>query len=157
MMSIFSNIACCLNVSENSDDVAQYAKDLALQNGAKLIVIYVGNYSGSDYKILDRSNLGYLIEDNNKKKKEALEKYVKDNFQGIDTTLVVTEGDPNKEMLEIIDKYCADLAVVGSVASKNLFGFITQMTSRTLIERTRIPVMIIPSEFSLECVPEEDE
>ena len=72
MMSIFSNIACCLNVSENSDDVAQYAKDLALQNGAKLIVIYVGNYSGSDYKILDRSNLGYLIEDNNKKKKEAL-------------------------------------------------------------------------------------
>ena len=152
MMSIFSNIACCLNVSENSDDVAQYAKDLALQNGAKLIVIYVGNYSGSDYKILDRSNLGYLIEDNNKKKKEALEKYVKDNFQGIDTTLVVTEGDPNKEMLEIIDKYCADLA-----ASKNLFGFITQMTSRTLIERTRIPVMIIPSEFSLECVPEEDE
>lgn len=157
MMSIFSNIACCLNVSENSDDVAQYAKDLALQNGAKLILIYVGNYSGSDYKILDRSNLGYLIEDNNKKKKEALEKYVKDNFQGIDTTLVVTEGDPNKEMLEIIDKYCADLAVVGSVASKNLFGFITQMTSRTLIERTRIPVMIIPSEFSLECVPEEDE
>lgn len=157
MMSIFSNIACCLNVSENSDDVAQYAKDLALQNGAKLILIYVGNYSGSDYKILDRSNLGYLIEDNNKKKKEALEKYVKDNFQGIDTTLVVTEGDPNKEMLEIIDKYCADLAVIGSVASKNLFGFITQMTSRTLIERTRIPVMIIPSEFSLECVPEEDE
>ena len=157
MMSIFSNIACCLNVSENSDDVAQYAKDLALQNGAKLIVIYVGNYSGSDYKILDRSNLGYLIEDNNKKKKEALEKYIKDNFQGIDTTLVVTEGDPNKEMLEIIDKYCADRAVVGSVASKNLFGFITQMTSRTLIERTRIPVMIIPSEFSLECVPEEDE
>ena len=69
----------------------------------------------------------------------------------------MTEGDPNKEMLEIIDKYCADLAVVGSVASKNLFGFITQMTSRTLIERTRIPVMIIPSEFSLECVPEEDE
>lgn len=156
MMSIFSNIACCLNVSENSDDVAQYAKDLAMQNGAKLILIYVGNYSGSDYKILDRSNLGYLIEENSKKKNEALEKYVKDNFQGIDTTLVVTEGDPNKEMLEIIDKYCADLAVIGSVASKNLFGFITQMTSKTLIERTRIPVMIIPSDFSLECVPEED-
>ena len=156
MMSIFSNIACCLNVSENSDDVAQYAKDLAMQNGAKLILIYVGNYSGSDYKILDESNLGYLIEENNKKKNEALEKYVKDNFQGIDTTLVVTEGDPNKELLEIIDKYCADLAVIGSVASKNLFGFITQMTSKTLIERTRIPVMIIPSDFSLECVPEED-
>lgn len=156
MMSIFSNIACCLNVSENSDDVAQYAKDLAVQNGAKLILIYVGNYSGSDYKILDESNLGYLIEENNKKKNEALEKYVKDNFQGIDTTLVVTEGDPNKEMLEIIDKYCADLAVIGSVASKNLFGFITQMTSKTLIERTRIPVMIIPSDFSLECVPEEE-
>lgn len=156
MMSIFSNIACCLNVSENSDDVAQYAKDLAMQNGAKLILIYVGNYSGSDYKILDESNLGYLIEENNKKKNEALEKYVKDNFQGIDTTLVVTEGDPNKEMLEIIDKYCADLAVIGSVASKNLFGFITQMTSKTLIERTRIPVMIIPSDFSLECVPEEE-
>lgn len=156
MMSIFSNIACCLNVSENSDDVAQYAKDLAMQNGAKLILIYVGNYSGSDYKILDESNLGYLIEENNKKKNEALEKYVKDNFQGIDTTLVVTEGDPNKELLEIIDKYCADLAVIGSVASKNLFGFITQMTSKTLIERTRIPVMIIPSDFSLECVPEEE-
>ena len=156
MMSIFSNIACCLNVSENSDDVAQYAKDLAMQNGAKLILIYVGNYSGSDYKILDESNLGYLIEENNKKKNEALEKYVKDNFQGIDTTLVVTEGDPNKEMLEIIDKYCADLAVIGSVASKNLFVFITQMTSKTLIERTRIPVMIIPSDFSLECVPEEE-
>ena len=44
-------------------------------------------------------------------------KYVKDNFQGIDTTLVVTEGDPNKEMLEIIDKCCADLAVIGSMNS----------------------------------------
>ena len=155
-MSIFSNIACCLNVSENSDDVAQYAKDLAIQNGAKLILIYVGNYSGSDYKILDQSNLGDLIEEQERSRQEALEKYVRDNFKGIETTVVMTEGDPNKELLEVIDKYCADLAVIGSVASRNLFGFIKQMTAKSLIERTRIPVMIIPSDFSLECVPDPD-
>ena len=40
-MSVFSNIVCCINLSENPDDVAQYVFDIARQNEAKLILVHV--------------------------------------------------------------------------------------------------------------------
>ncbi len=40
-MSVFSNIVCCISLSENPDDVVQYASDIVRQNDAKLILVHV--------------------------------------------------------------------------------------------------------------------
>jgi hypothetical protein len=40
-MAVFSNIACCVSLSENPDDLAQYVRDIVRQNEARLILIHV--------------------------------------------------------------------------------------------------------------------
>ncbi|HJD96810.1 universal stress protein [Mailhella massiliensis] len=154
-MSVFSNIVCCISLSENPDDVAQYTADITRQNGANLILVHV---AADNEAVLRRtgskSMVEKLIEESRKANEEAFTKYVEKHFAGLDTTIVLTEGKVEDELLRVIDKYCADLIVIGSMSTKGLFGGLFNKPSESIIGKTRIPVMVIPNDLSLECVPD---
>ena len=154
-MSVFSNIVCCISLSENPDDVAQYVNDITRQNEAKLILVHVAPDNEAILRRADSKGvIEKLIEESRKANEEAFTKYVAEHFAGLDTTVVLTEGKVEDELLRIIDKYCADLIVIGSMSTKGLFGSLFNKPSESIIGKTRIPVMVIPNDLSLECTPD---
>jgi nucleotide-binding universal stress UspA family protein len=151
-MSVFSSIVCCLNLSENPDVLVQYVNDIAKQNDAKIIFVQVAAGRGS---ILNRSSVSVdsIISENVEKANSAFSEYVKKNVEG-EAVLVFAEGDTDKELLKVVDKYCADLIIVGSMSTKCFMGGWFSNPSDSIIGKTRVPVMVIPNDFSLECTPD---
>ena len=100
-MSVFSNIVCCISLSENPDDVAQYTNDITRQNDAKLILVHV---AADNESILRRtgskSMVEKLIDESRKANEEAFTEYVNKHFAGLDTTIVLTEGRVEEELLK---------------------------------------------------------
>ena len=154
-MSVFSNIVCCISLSENPDDVVQYASDIVRQNDAKLILVHVAADNDAILRRTgSRSAVEQLIEESRKANEDAFTQYVNKKFAGLNPTIVLTEGKVEEELLKVIDQYCADLIVIGSMSTKGLFGSLFNKPSESIIDNTRIPVMVIPNDLSLECTPE---
>ena len=63
-MSVFSNIVCCISLSENPDDVAQYVNDITRQNEAKLILVHV---TADNEAILRRTGSKNMVKSSSKK------------------------------------------------------------------------------------------
>lgn len=148
----FSSIVCCLNLSENPDVLVQYVNDIAKQNDAKLIFVQVAPARSS---ALNRSaiNVDSIISENVEKANAAFAEYVNKNVEG-EAVLVFAEGDTDKELLKVVDKYCADLIIVGSMSTKGFMGGWFSNPSDSIIGKTRVPVMVIPNDISLECTPD---
>ncbi|MBP3730273.1 MAG: universal stress protein [Mailhella sp.] len=155
-MSVFSNIVCCINLSENPDDVAQYVCDITKQNEAKLIIVHVAADSDAILQRAGRSPSSYvkqLLDEGRKANEATFTSYVKNHFSGLEPTVVLAEGKVEEQLLKVIDQYCADLIVIGSMSTKGLFGSLFNKPSETIIGKTRIPVMVVPNDLSLECTP----
>ena len=154
-MSVFSNIICCISLSENPDDVAQYVRDIAGQNDAKLYLVHV--FAGKEdlfNQVSAHSAVEKMLKESQAATREAFKEYVEKQFAGFDTTVIFTEGRVQDELIRIIDKVCADLLVIGSMSTKGLFGGLFNKPSESIIGNTRIPVMVIPNDLSLECTPD---
>ena len=156
-MALFSTIICCINLTENSDDIVQYTKDMAKIDNAKILVVHalpstahLVNYVSS------RAVLDDILANSRKRTEEFLNDFVKKNFAGTDAESVLVTGNAANELLELADKRCADLIVMGSMSTKGLFGHLISRPSEGVIGRTRVPVMVIPNDLSLDCVPPED-
>ncbi|MBO4318215.1 MAG: universal stress protein [Mailhella sp.] len=155
-MSVFSTIICCLNISENPDDVVQYVCDITRQNNAKLIVVHV---SADNDAIMERAHessgryVSQLLEEGRKSDEEQFKAYAEKHFVGLDPLIVPASGTVEGQLLKAIDAYCADLVIVGSMSTKGLFGTLFNRSAERLIGKTRVPVLVVPNELSLECCP----
>ena len=153
-MAVFSNIACCVSLSENPDDLAQYVSDIVRQNEARLILIHIAPDSETMVRRQAEYVIDSMVEEVRRKNKLAFEEYIKKHFAGVDATIVYAEGNMEKRLLKIVDQYCADLIIIGSMSTKGLLGGLFNHSSENIIGRTRVPVLVVPNELSLECVPE---
>lgn len=155
-MSVFKTIICSINLIEHSDDIVYYTRELAKQNDAKVYVIhslpsmdnlraYTGNGSLAD-------NFFEQAEENSKK---FLSAFIAEHFKGLDTEPVLTYGNASNDLLELADKYCADIIIMGSMSTKGMLGFFNSKTSQVVIGKTRIPVMVVPNDLDMECTPHE--
>ena len=153
-MAVFSNIACCVSLSENPDDLAQYVNEMVKQNEARLILIHVAPDSVAMVRRQSEYVIDSLVEDVRQKNKAAFDEYIQKHFAGIEATVVYAEGNMDSKLLEIVDRYCADLIVIGSMSTKGLLGGLFNHSSENIIGRTRVPVLVVPNELSLECTPD---
>ena len=126
--------------------------DIAKQNDAKLVVVRV---STSSAEIIRRSSclLEDMVKEHQKQNEAAFVEYVKKHFDG-EPEIVLAEGNTETELLRVIDKYCADLVIIGSMSTKGVFGSWLNKSSENIIGKTRIPVLVIPNDLSLECTPD---
>ena len=156
MSSLFSNIACCIDLTENNEDIIAYTREMAELTGAKILLVHVlpsassfANY-GASHELLQK----VAAESRAETKKYVTELAAK-HFAGLNCEPLILTGSVDAAITELVDKSCADLVVMGSLNSSGLFNF-SGKTSARLIGKSRVPVMIIPNDLSLECSPEDD-
>ena len=155
MSSYFSSIACCIDLTEHNDDIIAYTREMAELTGAKILLVHVLPSAGSF------ANYGAsreLLQKVAAESRAETEKRVKDlaatHFAGLTCEPLILTGSVDAALTELVDKSCADLVIMGSLNSGGLFNFAGK-TSARLIGKSRVPVMIIPNDLSLECAPEE--
>lgn len=155
MSSCFSTIACCIDLTEQNDDIVTYTREMAELTGAKIILVHILP-SANTFASYGASK--ELLQKVAAESRAEAEKYVNEfaaaNFKGLPCTPLILTGPVDTALTELVDKSCADLIVMGSMNSSGLFNF-SGKTSARLLEKSRVPVMIIPNELSLECYPEE--
>lgn len=156
-MALFSTIICCVNLTENSSDIVQYTRDIAKLDNAKIYVVHTLPSTAHllNY-VTSRSMVESLLEESKERTETFLAEFVKQNFEGLQAEPILITGNPARELLELADKVCADLIVMGSMSTKGMFSFLFSRPSEGVIGRTRVPVMVIPNDLSLECTPPED-
>ena len=153
-MSVFSHIVCCINLSENPDDVAQYVNDITRQNDADLVLIHVAADSDAILRRMgNKALVEELIADARRQNEAAFEEYVAAHFAGLKVRTVLAEGKVEDEVLKVIDDICADLVIIGSMSTKGFFGSLFNKPSENIIGKTRVPVLVVPNDLSLECTP----
>jgi nucleotide-binding universal stress UspA family protein len=153
-MDLFSTIICCINLTEHNDDIVRYTRAVAQSNNAKILVAHalpsvahLVNYGSS------RSVVQNLLENSKNTTREYLEKFVKQQFQGLDAEPVLLIGNPAQELLTLTDSRCADLLVMGSMSSRGSLSFLFSRPSENVIGNSRVPVLVIPNDLNLECAP----
>ncbi|MBQ2760302.1 MAG: universal stress protein [Mailhella sp.] len=153
-MSVFSTIVCSINLSESPDDICQYVNDIVARYEARLILVNITPKAESVLRhCSNKEMLAHLLEENRKANKEAFAEYVRTHFDS-SPELVFAEGRIEEELIKVIDKYCADLVIIGSSSTRGFLGGFFNKTSENIIGKTRVPVMVIPNELSLECSPD---
>ena len=155
-MSLFSTIICCVNLTENSQDIVQYTKDIAKIDNAKILVAHSLPSTENLRNYITSPMVEEVLKNTTARTENFLKEFVAKNFEGYDAEPIVLAGNPARELLSLVDKRCADLVVMGSMSSKGFFSFLFNRPSENVIGYTRVPVMVIPNDLSLECTPPEN-
>lgn len=154
-MSDFSHILCCISLSENPDEIADYANQIAAKYQARLILVHLTPSSeSSPRQTRDDERLAELMDHVCENNRQLFIRYVETHFDGT-PIIVFSEGEPEKTLISLTDKYCADLIIIGTSSTRGILGSFINKSSENIIGRSRIPILLIPNELSLECTPEE--
>lgn len=143
------NILFATDFSENSILALKSAKSLAAEHNAKLLILNV-------LKDTEDTRFHYSIAHLSLEKiKGVVEKNIDDIFSRYidknvgdfsDYEKVVRHGKPFEEILQLSKERSVDLIVVGSHGRTGVEHVMFGSTSERLVRRSKIPVLIIPSE-----------
>ncbi len=154
-MSVFQTILCSLNLAEENDEIISYTRDIAKINNAKVHLVYSLPSSSHLRNVDDTGLVDNLIAEAEKKATSYLEKLVEKEFQGINTEIIIAKSTSADHILEIVDKCCAEVIIMGSLSTKGLLSFLSPKPTQYLVGKTRVPVIVIPNDLSLECYPKD--
>ena len=156
-MALFSTIICCINLTENSNDIVKYTRDIAKIDDARVIVVHALPSTAHllNY-VTSRSMVESILDESKARTEKFLKEFVEKNFAGLKAEPLLMSGNPARELIELADKVCADLIIMGSISTKGLFSFMFSRPSESVIGHTRVPVMVIPNDLNLECTPPDD-
>ncbi len=153
-MSVFKTIICAINLTDHSDDIVYYTRELAKQNDAKVVVVHALPSVEHIRSFVTGSNvLNDIVKEAESKAKASLDEFVKKNFENVKTECVVTTESAANDILAVADQHCADLIVIGSLSTKGMLSFMNSKEHSTVIGKTRIPVMVVPNDLDMECTP----
>lgn len=103
-MSLFSTIICCVNLTENSQDIVQYTKDIAKIDNAKILVAHSLPSTDNLRNYITSPMVEEVLENSKERTRKFLEEFVAANFQGFNAEPVMLSGNPARELLELVDK-----------------------------------------------------
>lgn len=151
----FSTILCCLNLNEHPEELVPYVRDLIRNKNTKLIITHVlPDHSRMSRTVSDEEYANKLYQDGAKRVKEEVLAFAAHHFADLSPTVEIMEGNYKKTLLTVVDRYCADILVIGSMSSRGPLGFLFNREADSIIGRTRIPVLVIPNDLNLECIPD---
>jgi len=133
-----------LLASDGSSDARQalvYARDLALRDGAQVVVVHafdpVPGYLGDPWR--DRVAARYV----------SVGQEVADSAAqslqeaGLEVIVEVLEGPPADAILKVADVQACDLIVMGSRGHGTLASLLLGSVSHRVLSHARVPVMIV--------------
>jgi nucleotide-binding universal stress UspA family protein len=138
---VFKKILLATDGSPDAGQALVYARDLALRDGAQVIVVHafvpVPSYLGDPWgdRVAARYvSAGQEVADN---AAQSLQE------AGVDVIVEVLAGPPADAILKVADVRKCDLIVMGSRGYGSLASLLLGSVSHRVLSHARIPVMII--------------
>jgi nucleotide-binding universal stress UspA family protein len=144
-MKQFSTILFANDFSEGSDYAFDYAKSLAINYAAKLVIVHVINepvdLRGFYVPHISFENLEKEIAEGAEK---MLEQFCSDHLKDFASyEKCVLSGIPYEEIVKKADECGADLIVMGTHGRKGMDHILFGSTAERVVRGARIPVMTV--------------
>ena len=145
MTRTIKNILFATDFSDSSQQAADYAVTLAHLTDAQLHVLHVINELDEHQRVMiPREAFLVLEKEVEVQAVKELEKFCREQTEGLSTATHAVVGAPFKVILEMGGKVNADLIVMGThgkgLVSQAFFGSV----AKRVLRRVRKPVFIIP-------------
>ena len=138
---MFKRILLATDGSPDAEQALVYARDLALRDGAQVIVVHafqpVPGYVRAPWRdevTAHHVHAGQGVADNTAQSLKGA---------GIDVVVEVLEGPPADAILKVADVRDCDLIVMGSRGHGTLASLLLGSVSHRVLGHTRVPVMIV--------------
>jgi len=138
---MFERIVLATDGSRDAERALEYARDLALRDGAQVIVIHafeaVPAYLGTSEKTEVAARHVGAGREIAEQAQQALED------AGVDVATEVLQGPPGEAILRVAEAHQADLIVMGTRGRGDLTSLLLGSVSHRVAAHSHIPVMIV--------------
>ena len=129
-MPALKKILCALDLSDQSESVAEYAVMLAKMSGASIVAVYaapIDNFVGEIVSGAERS----------------MTDFVSEHFTGVDARGVVVVGYAAEEILALAESEQADIIVMGTRGRKGIDLILFGSVAEKVVKNATCPVLTI--------------
>ena len=141
---MFEKILLAMDGSTHAEEALKYARDLALRDGAQLIIVHavpaVPSYLGEPWR---QQFISRSVTEGEQVMNHAVEELWKVDLAPI---VEVLEGPPADAILRVADVRQPDLIVMGSRGHGELASLLLGSVSHRVLAHTHVPVMIVKAE-----------
>ena len=135
-MQVYKKILVPIDCSPVDEAIITHVSALALQNQAEVYLLHIVHSHTLDQ---DRAL--------HRKTNDCMQSYLKRlKEQGIDTTIIVRSGEPDREILREIKKNDYDLVAMATHGHNFIGDLLFGSVSRTLKHNISIPLLLIKPE-----------
>jgi nucleotide-binding universal stress UspA family protein len=138
---MFERIVLATDGSSDAERALEYARDLALRDGAQVIVVHafeaVPAYLGASEKTEVAARHVGAGREIAEQAQQALED------AGVDVETEVLQGPPGEAILRVAEAHGADLIVMGTRGRGDLTSLLLGSVSHRVAAHSHIPVMIV--------------
>jgi nucleotide-binding universal stress UspA family protein len=138
---VFTKILLATDGSSHAQEALRYACDLALRDGAQVIVVHafapVPSYMGEPW---GEQAIGRHVGEGHRIAELAAQQL---REAGVDFRVEVLEGPPADAILRVADVRGCDLIVIGSRGHGPLASLLLGSVSHHVAAHARVPVMIV--------------
>ena len=143
-MPVLKKILCAIDLSEQSESVAEYAVMLARLADASIVAVYAAptltQYTGFHVppNTIDKF-VGEIVSGAEK----SMSEFVAQHFAGVDARGVVVVGYAAEEILAVAEKEQVDLIVMGTRGRKGIDLILFGSVAEKVVKNAACPVVTI--------------
>ncbi len=135
------NILVAIDGSTGAEKAVRFASKLAKDSKSSMAIISVVPHVPTTKEAIIT-----LLKEEIGNPEKAAEKYLEKGEEiakkyGISPAIVLTEGDPNKEIRKAAERF--DLLVVGSCGKGKVDSFLLGSVSSNLVKTAKVPVLVV--------------
>ena len=131
-MPALKKILCALDLSDQSESVAEYAVMLAKMSGASIVAVYAAptltQYTG--FHVVSGAE-------------RSMTDFVSEHFTGVDARGVVVVGYAAEEILALAESEQADIIVMGTRGRKGIDLILFGSVAEKVVKNATCPVLTI--------------
>lgn len=143
---MFKKILLAIDGSPDAEEATRYARDMAMHNGAQVIVVHAFDPIPA---VLEGSEESRVIAEHTSKGRQIAEQAVQHlESAGVENITEVLEGPPSEAILKVADVRQPDLIIMGSRGLGNLTGLLLGSVSHRVLADAQVPVMVVKARQS---------
>lgn len=143
-MPALKKILCAIDLSDQSESVAEYAVMLAKMAGASIVAVYAAptltQYTGFHVPPNTIDNfVGEIVSG----AERSMSEFVAQNFPGVDARGTVVVGYAAEEILALAEKEQVDIIVMGTRGRKGIDLILFGSVAEKVVKNATCPVLTI--------------
>ncbi len=148
-MSVYKNIVCPTDFSENAEQAMRYAHALAEKSGGVVQSVHAVDVGFAHTGLAEGvyvtiAELHTSLESLKEHAREKLEKYVElEHFRGVEITPHLRVGPAAEEVVGVADEVNADLFVIGTHGRSGLDRLVFGSTCDKIVRIAKVPVLSV--------------